>query len=111
MAKKGRDEDFYNAMLPHEFSHSTPYYFQKDEWPSMEETPDKGPIRFLEKHIIKYDKEHNLTDIARNFPNIDKWVNNTDIDNELFNEFWTKQEHNRLAKSMSSQITTWSIYG
>ncbi|HYP43255.1 MAG TPA: RNase H family protein [Candidatus Nitrosocosmicus sp.] len=91
LAKKGRDEDFYNATLPHEFAHSTPYYFQKDKWPSMEETPYKGPIRFLEKHIIRYNKEHNLTDIARNFPNIDKWVNNTDIENELSNEFWTNK--------------------
>ena len=57
----------------------------------MEETPNKGPIRFLEKHIIKHDREYNLKVIVTNFPNIDKWIANEDIDNELSNEYWTNK--------------------
>ena len=30
----------------------------------MQETPDKGPIRYLGKHVIKYDTRHNLAIIA-----------------------------------------------
>ena len=53
----------------------------------MDQTPDKGPIRFLEKHIIKHDKKYNLEVIATKFPNIDKWIANKEIDNELSNEY------------------------
>ena len=57
----------------------------------MDETPDKGPIRFLEKHIIKHDRKHKLEVIATKFPIIDKWIANEDIDNELSNEYWTNK--------------------
>ena len=57
----------------------------------MDEKPDKGPIRFLEKHIIKHDKKYNLEIIATDFSNIDKWISNKDIDNELSNEYWTNK--------------------
>ena len=53
----------------------------------MDETPDKNPIRFLEKHIIKHDRKYSLKIIAIKFPNIDKWIANEDIDNELSNEY------------------------
>ena len=71
LAKEGREKGHTGAMNPHKFAHSTPYYYQKDWWHSMDETPDKGPIRFLEKHIIKHDKKYNLEIIATDFPNID----------------------------------------
>ena len=48
LAKEGREKGHIDAMNPHEFAHSTPYYYQKDWWHSMDETPDKGPIKFLE---------------------------------------------------------------
>ena len=57
----------------------------------MNETPDKGPIRFLEKHLIKHDRKYNLEIIATDFFNIDKWIANADIDNELSNEYWTNK--------------------
>ena len=57
----------------------------------MNETPDKDPIRFLEKHIIKYDTKHNLETIAMEFPYIDKWIANEDIDKELSNKYWTNK--------------------
>ena len=50
----------------------------------MDETLDKGPIRFLEKHIIKHDRKYNLEVIAIEYPNINKWIANEAIDNELF---------------------------
>ena len=58
----------------------------------MDETLDKGPIRFLEKHIIKHDRKYNLEIIATEFLNIDKWIANyDDIDNKLSNEYWTNK--------------------
>ena len=50
----------------------------------MDETLNKGPIRF---HIIKHDRKYNLEVIATEFPNIDKWIANEDIDNKLSNEY------------------------
>ena len=57
----------------------------------MNETPNKGPIRFLEKYIIKHDRKYNLEVITTKFPNIEKWIANEDIDNELSNEYWTNK--------------------
>lgn len=41
-----------------EYEHADPtlYHFYKDWWHSMQGTLDKGPIRQLIKHILKYDK-------------------------------------------------------
>ena len=91
LAKESREKEHTDAINPHEFAHSTPYYYQKDWWHFMEETPNKGPIRFLEKHIIKRDGKYNLEVIAIEFPNIDKWIANEHIDNELSNEYWTNK--------------------
>ena len=91
LAKEGREKEHSNAINPHKFAHSTPYYYQKDWWHSMDETTIKGLIRFLEKHIIKHDRKYNLEVIATKFFNIDKWIANEDIDNELSNEYWTNK--------------------
>jgi hypothetical protein len=58
------------ATHPYEHAHATPYYYQKDEWPSMIDTPDKGPVTFLEKQIEKYDRINNLENMAIRTPNI-----------------------------------------
>ena len=92
LAKKGREKEHIDAINPHEFAHSTPYYYQKDWWHSIDKTLDKGPIRFLKKHIIKHDKKYNLEIIATNFSNIDKWITNENINNELSNEYWTNKQ-------------------
>jgi hypothetical protein len=42
---------------------------QKDVWASMTDVPDKGPVRFLEKQIIRYDRENNLENMATQTPN------------------------------------------
>ena len=59
LAKHDRELDHKNATTPLELAHPTPYYFQKDWWHSMQETPYKGPISHLKKHIVKHDKGHN----------------------------------------------------
>ena len=91
LAKEGREKEHIDAINPHQFAHSTPYYYQKDWWHSMDETQDRGPIRFLEKHIIKHYRKYNLEVITTKFPNIDKWIANEDIDNELSIEYWTNK--------------------
>ena len=40
---------------------------------------------------VKHDRKYNLEVIATYFPNIDKWMVNENIDNELSNEFWTNK--------------------
>ena len=72
LAKKGREKEHPDAINSHKFARFTPYYYQKDWWHSMDEIPDKGLIRFIEKHIIKHDRKYNLKVIATKFPNIDK---------------------------------------
>ena len=91
LAKEGREKGHYDAINLQKFAHATPYYYQKDWWHFILETPDKGPIRFLEKHIIKHDRKNNLEIVATLFPNIDKWIANEDIDNDLSNDFWTNK--------------------
>jgi hypothetical protein len=54
----------------------------------MMDVPDKGPVRFLEKQIIKYDRENNLAIMATQTPNTCKWTENAGIDKELLNELW-----------------------
>ena len=63
---------YLNALQPHEFAHSTPYYYQRDDCPSMKTTPDKELIRFLEKHLTKHDNNINIELILILYPNIDK---------------------------------------
>ena len=53
--------------------------------------PHKDSIRFLEKHLIKYDRRNHLEVAATLFSNIDIWVTNEDIDNELSNDFWNNK--------------------
>ena len=74
LAKIGSGKDHKNANQPYEHAHTIPHYYQRKEWPSMDETPDKGPIRFLAKYLQKHDLENYLTEIANNFPNIEKWT-------------------------------------
>ena len=57
----------------------------------MQETSDKGPIRHLGKHVLKYDKIHNLEVIANQTHQLHKWLENKYIDKALSNVFWTIQ--------------------
>ena len=42
LAKLGRVKDHQGSKHPYEHAHATPFYFQKDNWPSMDATPNKG---------------------------------------------------------------------
>ena len=68
LAKEGLYLAHRSATHPYEHAHATPYYYQKDAWASMEDVPDKGPVRFLEKQIKKYDRETNLAIMATQTP-------------------------------------------
>ena len=89
LAKIGCELDHRDIAMSHEHAHPTPYFLQKDWWHSMQETLDKGPIRHLGKHILKYDKKHNLEAIANQTHQLHKWLENKDTDKTLSNNFWT----------------------
>ena len=76
LLKKARLKNTSTPHKPHEFAHSTPYYYQSDDCPSMETIPDKGPIRLLEKHLTKHDKNIKLEFILILYPNIDNELSN-----------------------------------
>ncbi|HYP42600.1 MAG TPA: hypothetical protein VEQ18_01110 [Candidatus Nitrosocosmicus sp.] len=88
MAKTGAIKRYSIATRPHEFAHTTPFYFHKYEWPGPEKRPDKGPVRCLQTYLHDYDRTNNIETLANDFPNISKWTTNPDIDNELSNAYW-----------------------
>jgi hypothetical protein len=88
LAKRGRKQRHYYPSLPHEFSHSTPYYLHKDEWIGMYHTPYKGPIHNFQRYLHKYTTDTYLTELAHNFHNIQKWTNDANIDKISSNSFW-----------------------
>jgi hypothetical protein len=111
LAKEGLELEHRIASHSHEHAHATPYYYQKDVWASMEEVPDKGPVRFLEKQIKKYDRETNLAVMATQTPNTRKWTKNTYIDNELSNDFWANPAITDKQKSCLIKFRTGTYMG
>ena len=91
-SKNGRHKHHLLPTEPHEFAHSTPYYFQKDEWIGMHNTPYKGPIRNFQRYFIKYTTDNYLTKLAQNFPNIHKWTSDVNIDKISSNTFWNNPQ-------------------
>jgi ribonuclease HI len=89
LAKNGWHKQHSLPTESHEFAHSTPYYFHKDEWIGMHY---KGPIRNFQRYLIKYTTDNHLTELARNFPNIHKWTSDTNIDRISSNNFWTNPQ-------------------
>ena len=47
LAKEGREKEHTDVINPHEFAHSTPYYYQKDWWHSMVKHRTKAQLDFL----------------------------------------------------------------
>ena len=72
LAKLGRVKDHREAKHPYEHAHATPFYFQKDDWPSMAATRDKGSIRFLDKYLKRLNLSNNLKLIENQIPNVKK---------------------------------------
>jgi hypothetical protein len=87
LAKHGKYKAHSIPIEPHEHEHSTPYYPHKDKWIGMYYTPYKGPIRYFQNYLKKYTTDTHLNELAKNFPNIHKWTNNTNIDNISSNTF------------------------
>jgi hypothetical protein len=58
----------------------------------MTQTPYKGPIRNLQEYIEKRDQKFKLQTLANSFPNISKWVRNSNIDNPTSTNFWIHPE-------------------
>ena len=106
LTKEGLDLTHRNATHPYEHAHATPYHYQKDKWPSMIDTPNKGPIKLLERQIRKYDIINNLETMAIQTPNICKWTCNENIDVELSNEFWNDPTITDKQKSRIIKICT-----
>ena len=79
----------------------------------MDNTPYKGPIRNFQRYIIKYTTDNHLTKLARNFPNINKWTSDINIDRISSNTFWTnpqisgKKKLNNLLSS--APINIWEM--
>ena len=111
LAKAGLNLNHRCAIHPYEHAHATPYYYQKDVWPSMLDTPNKGPVRFLEKQIIKFDRINILENLATRTPNIHKWTGNADIDKELSNEFWNNPNITDKQKSCIIKFRTGTYMG
>ena len=53
LAKEGTLKEHSNASQPHEFAHSTPYYYQRDECPSMGTTLTKDLVDTLKDMFCK----------------------------------------------------------
>jgi phage portal protein BeeE len=68
LAKDGNKLPDKSPIHPYERAHPTPYYFHKDNWPSMDQTPNKGPIHHLQPYLQKYEKEHSFKTLLENFP-------------------------------------------
>ena len=77
----------------------------------MSDVPDKGPVRFLEKQIIKYDRENNLENMAAQTPNTYTWTWYADIDKEPSNEFWENPEIIDKQKSCLIKFRTRTYMG
>ena len=88
-----------------------PNLFQKVWWYSIQATPNKWPIRHLEKHIFKYGKWHNIAVRGDQTHQLHKWLENSNIDKELSNIFWEKiplsQRNKELGLLNSAHDNTW----
>ena len=111
LAKEWLDLTHKSATHPDEHAHATPYYYEKDEWPSTIDTPDKGPVRFLEKQIKKCDRINNLESMATQTPDICKWIGSGDIDKELSNEIWINPTITDEQKSCLIKFCTGTYMG
>jgi len=72
LAKNDTIKEYKFASKLYEFAHTTPFYYQKDDWPGLAHQPDKVPIICLETYITKHDRDKNLKIMAQQFPNISK---------------------------------------
>ena len=105
LAKRGCKLDHIIAIKPYEHAYSMPHCFQKEWWHFMLESPNKGPIKHLEKHILEYDKNHNLSLLAYQTHQVYGWLGNTNIDKEFSNNSWKKPNHHQQLKHISNKVS------
>jgi hypothetical protein len=60
LAKNGRHKEHWLPTEPHEYAHTTLYFFHKDRWIGMHQTPYKGPIRHFSRYLIKHANDNYL---------------------------------------------------
>lgn len=77
----------------------------------MQDTLDKGPFIHLEKHIIKYNKRHNLLAIVDQTHQQHKWLENKDIDKILSKNLWKNSVVTNKTKYLPNQISNRAIHG
>jgi ribonuclease HI len=111
LAKEGLELKHIIAIHQYEHAHATPYNYQKNVLASMTDVHDKGLVRFLEKQIIKYDRENNLENMATQTPNTYKWTGNADKNKEFSNEFWENPEITDKQKSCLIKVQTRTYMG
>jgi hypothetical protein len=66
----------------------------------MDQIPNKGPIRHLQPYFIKYF----LGQLAHNFPNINKWTSDANIDKATSTSFWEDPAITEFPKNLHSQV-------
>ena len=72
----------------------------------MSQTPYKRPIKHLQKYLTKRNNMFLLKHLEEKFPYISKWTNDPNIDNELFNTFWTNPQ---IIKAQIKQLLKFRI--
>jgi hypothetical protein len=70
LAKDGNKLPDESPVHPYEKAHPTPYYFHRDNWPSIEQTPDKGPISHFHPYIKNTKKNTLLKQLPGNSPTL-----------------------------------------
>ena len=75
LAKARYEEEHRLSIFLNEDAHSKSYFLHKDFWlGNMSRTPYKGPIRHLQKYLIKYNNMFLLEYLKEKFPYISKWT-------------------------------------
>ena len=118
VAKAGNKFEHQYPIFSHENTYSTTYFLYKDFWlGNMTRIPYKGPIRHLQRYLIKYYNMFLLKYLEEKFSNINKWTSDPNIDKFLFNTFWNNPQisESKLNKSSnfalaSTWVTPVSIY-
>lgn len=72
---------------------------------------NKGLIRHLDKHILKYDKRHILTTITDQTHQLHNWLKNDDTYKSQSNNLWKPPNITDKQKDVLNQIPNGTIYG
>lgn len=82
-----RHKEHWLPTEPHEHAHTTLYFFHKDKWIGMHQTPYKGSIKHFSGYLIKHANDYYLKELVENYSKINKWTSDINIDNISSNQF------------------------